>query len=603
MSTLQKTNEKRIEFIRAHAPFNCLGDAELKRVEQTLETLRFAPGAHILVQDGPPSHYLYLIRKGSIRVVHDGQVIQVMEEGDVFGYPSMLNKKACTFDVVAEEDTVIYGIKEEIFYELVDNLVFAEFFLKSLSERLHRSFRGKTPPLTGDLHTLVGDLIVRPPVMVTPDNTVAEAAEVMRKAWVDAALVADEPVGIITDRDFLVRVLAQELGPQTLVRTVMSRPVKTISVDTPVYIALIFMLEQDVHHLALTRKGKIEGVISADALLRHQAKNPLYFLRQLEHSEDSDKILTRYALNVGGTVETLHKGGLDVAQIGRIVASLNGALIRRLLKSAEKELGPPPTPYAWIVFGSEGRMEQMLLTDQDNAMIYKEETAGARNYFKAMAERVVNGLIKAGIPPCPGGYMATNWCRSLDEWLRLFKSWVNTPEPEALLKACVFFDFRSVYGELSLEPLERVLFETGEQSIFLAHMSQTALEFRPPLSLFRRIRDEAGQVDLKKGGVAPIVHMARFYALGAGIRTRSTFERLEAAAQAGTLSRDGADALAETYRFLLQLRLQEQLAEIKAGDVPDNKIHLRSLSARENRRLKEAFMVIRGMQESISQHY
>ena len=199
--------------------------------------------------------------------------------------------------------------------------------------------------------------------------------------------------------------------------------------------------------------------------------------------------------------------------------------------------------------------------------------------------------------------MATNWCQPLDDWLRLFQSWVNTPTPQALLEACVFFDFRSVYGALSLEPLERVLYETGEQSIFLAHMSQTALEFRPPLNFFRRIRDNDGQVDLKKGGVAPIVHMARFYALQAGMRARSTFERLDAAAAAGKLSRDGADSLSEAYQFLLQIRLREQLVATKAGKTLSNEINLQSLSAREHRRLKEAFLAIKGLQESISHRY
>jgi CBS domain-containing protein len=330
-------------------------------------------------------------------------------------------------------------------------------------------------------------------------------------------------------------------------------------------------------------------------LLRQEAKNPLYFLRQLEYSEDLAKTSSRYAIDVAGTVESLYKSGMDVAQIGRVIASLNAALIRRLLRFAEQELGPPPTPYAWIVFGSEGRMEQMLLTDQDNALVFKEDKTEYRKYFNTLAERVVSGLIQAGIPPCPGGYMATNWCQCLDDWVKLFKHWVNSPEPQALLKACIFFDFRPLYGELSLEPLERILFGTGKQSIFLAHMSQTALHFRPPLSLFHRLRDENGQVDLKKGGVAPVVAIARFYALEAGMRSRSTFERLEAAAEAGKLSREGADNLSDTYRFLLKLRLQEQLAEIK--------IRLQSLSARENRRLKEDFMVIRGIQESISQRF
>ncbi len=603
MSTQDNSQDQQITFVRAQPPFDRLTEAEIKLVEQTLESVELPSGTHVLVQDGPPSPYLQIIRKGALRMVRNGQVVEVLKKGELFGYPSLLNQKACTFDVVAEEEVLIYRIPEEIFHELVDNVGFAEYFLKTLSERLRRTFRAATPPMMGDLTTLVGDLIARAPVMVSPTATVAEAAAAMHEAWVDVALVSGDPIGIITDRDFLVRILARELGPDTLVSSVMSQPVKTFPFDTPVYVALLHMLEQNIHHLALVREGQIAGVISADALLRHQAKNPLYFLRQLEHAGDADKTLSRYALDIVGIVESLHKGGLDVAQIGRIVASLNGTLIRRLLRLAEQEFGPPPTPYAWIVFGSEGRMEQLLLTDQDNALVYKEDTPETRAYFKALAERVVEGLISAGIPPCPGGYMATNWRQSLDDWLKLFNSWVNAPSPQALLEACVFFDFRSVYGELSLEPLEQVLYDTGEQSIFLAHMSQTALEFRPPLNFFRRIRGKAGQVDLKKGGVAPIVHMSRFYALQAGMRTRSTFERLESAAAAGKLSRDGAETLAETYRFLLQLRLQEQLTRIKSGGTPDNMIRLQSLSTRENRRLKEAFLAIRELQDSIAHRY
>ncbi len=602
MSTQNNQNNK-IIFVQAQHPFDRLTEAELKRLEQSIEPVDYPSGAHILAQDGPPSRYLYVIRKGSIRLVRDGQVIEVLRKGQFFGYRSMLNQKSSYYEVVAEEDTLIYSIPEEVFHTLINNATFAEFFLRDLSKRLHNATRDETLTLAGNLTTLVDDLLSRPPVNVSPTATVAEAAEVMHRACVDAALVTSQPRGIITDQDFMVRVMAQGLGPETLVETVMTQPVKTSPVDTPVYSALGSMLEHNINHLALARDGRIVGVITSDDLLRHEAKNPLYFLRQLEHSGDLAKTLPRYVLDVAGTVETLYKGGLDVAQIGRIIANLNATLVRRLLKAAEQELGPAPTPYAWMVFGSEGRMEQMLLTDQDNALVFKEDKAEYRKYFKILAERVVGGLIRAGFPPCPGGYMATNWCRPLDDWVKLFRRWVSTPEPQALLEACIFFDFRSVYGELSLEPLERILFGTGKQSIFLAHMSRTALEFRPPLSLFRRIRDENGQVDIKKGGVAPIVAIARFYALEAGMRSRSTFKRLKAAAAAGKLSRDGAENLSDTYRFLLKLNLKEQLAELKAGETPDNKIRLQSLSALENRRLKENFMGIRLIQESISQRF
>jgi CBS domain-containing protein len=589
-----------LDFIYAQPPFNCLTEAELNLTKQTLEISTVEKGVHILTQDGPPSKYLYLIREGAVRYVRDGKVIQVLEEGDLFGYPSMLNQEAASSDVIAEEKTTLYCIPEKTFRELIDKAQFAEFFLKSLSERLQQHISLEQPSLGGDLTTLVGDLIIRPPVLISPAATVAEAAQAMRQAWVDAVLVQDTPPGIVTDRDFRIRVLAEELGPETPVRQVMSRPLKTLSADTPVHGALLFMLEEDIHHVPLTQKGQVMGIVTANDILRHQAKSPLYFLRQLEQL-DTTEILSRYALEVSGSVEMLFKGGLDVAQIGRVIASLNDALLRRLLREAEADLGPPPTPYAWLVFGSEGRMEQALLTDQDNALAYLEDTAETRQYFKSLTQRVINSLIEAGFPPCPGGYMATKWCYPRQEWEELFQGWVRNPNPQALLEIAIFFDFRAVHGELSLEPLERIIQEAGKNDIFLAHLTRAALEFRPPSSFFRRIRAEDGQVDLKAGGIAPVVSMARVYALQADVRSRSTFERLEAAQEAGVLSRGGAETLIETYRFLFQLRLRDQLAAVEASQPPDNKVQLEALSPMEKRHLKDAFLAIREMQEAISQ--
>jgi CBS domain-containing protein len=592
-----------LQFIQNQPPFGRLSETELKRVIDTLETVHFAQGAHILRQGGQPSRHLYLIRSGVVKRMRDGQVIQLLEEGDFFGYPSLLNQISSSSDVIVEEDVVAYLIPEVVFHELVDNADFAEFFLKNLSERLKASSDATTSTLSGDLTTSVEALIVRPPVTVSPLATVAEVAQIMTKAWVDSVIVLGDPPGIVTDHDFRVRVLAEGLGPDTLVNQIMSRPLLTQSAETPVYATMLFMLEENIRHLALTQDGEIIGVIAATDLLRHQAKSPLYLLRQLETLESSSSVLPRYGFEIAGTVETLFTGGLDVAQIGHIIASLNDALVRKLLKLAEDELGPPPTPYAWIVFGSEGRMEQALLTDQDNGLVYLAEKNGAQAYFKALVERVVNSLVQAGFPPCAGGYMATNWCHPLDHWLQLFKDWVMTPEPQAVLESAIFFDFRSIYGGLSLEPLEKIILGAGNQKIFLGHLANTALKFQPPLGFFRRIRDEDGLVDLKRGGIAPIVALARVYGLAAQTRDRSTLERLEAAAAAHTLSREGTETLAETYGFLLRLRLREQLTAIKAAHTPDNNIRLEALSPLENRHLKEAFLAIREMQAAMAQHF
>ena len=203
-------------------------------------------------------------------------------------------------------------------------------------------------------------LVKRPPVFIEPGATVAQAARAMQEARIGSMLVAEDPPGIITDRDLRGRVLAAGLGPETPVSQVMTRPVKTLDSDAPVFTALQLMLEENIHHLALVEEGKIIGVISGTDLLRHQTTSALYLRRTL----DSWKIRRRSRttrVRLPGMVQNLFRGGLGAVQIGQIVSSLNDALVKRLVSLAEQALGTPPTDFAWIVFGSEGRLEQACL--------------------------------------------------------------------------------------------------------------------------------------------------------------------------------------------------------------------------------------------------
>jgi CBS domain-containing protein len=366
-----------------------------------------------------------------------------------------------------------------------------------------------------------------------------------------------------------------------------------------VFTALRLMLEEHIHHLALIEEGKIVGVISSTDLLRHEATSALYLRRTLDSLEDPTA-LAHYSREVASTVQTLFRGGLGTVQIGQIVSSLNDALVKRLVGLAEQALGPPPTDFAWIVFGSEGRLEQTLLTDQDNALIYGEESESARAYFKLLGERVVNGLIQVGFPPCAGGFMATRWCKPLEQWRRLFAGWVRTPEPQALLDASIFFDFRPVAGELSLTAVEEIVASAKTEKLFIAHMTKDALNFAPPLGFFNRIRSNNGKVDIKRGGIVPIVSLARAGALAAGSQERSTLERLVTAGNSGLLfKREDAALLAETFEFLLHVRLRQQLAALQTNQPIDHKVRLDALSALEHRHLKEAFVTIRQVQDDV----
>jgi CBS domain-containing protein len=585
-----------IDFVKQHRPFDRLSAAEIAEVESALEAVRYPAGAAILEQ-GSPSRHLYLIREGTAQLSRDGDVVQLLERGEPFGERSLLAQEPSHFDIAAAEDTLVYRIPEGVFRRLMQNPSFAAFFLQGLGERLRRTRSLEVSRVGEDLGTPVGALVTAAPLFLAPEATVADAARAMHEARASAVLVRGEPPGIVTDRDLRSRVLAEGLTSDTAVRAVMSLPLTTFPADNPLYGALLLMLQEGVHHLPLTRGGRIVGVATDMDLLRHQAKSPLLLLKRIESLEQPEA-LSGYSLEVAEMAEGLFTGGVEPTQIARFIASINDALTTRLRALAEAELGEPPCPYAWMALGSEGRMEQVVLSDQDNALAYVDDAPAAQAYFEGLAERVVGGLLQAGFPRCPGGFMATNWHRPLAAWKKLFRGWIEHPRPRDLLRGEVFLDFRRVDGGLALDSLDEVLLSGGRRGPFLPYLARAALEFRPPLGFLGRIRPDDGQVNLKRGGIAAIASLARVYALEARAPVRPTLERLEAAAEAGTLSRGGAEVLAESFRFLVRMRLREQLRALRAGAEPSNKLRLATLSALESRHLKEAFRAIQEVQEA-----
>ncbi len=396
----------------------------------------------------------------------------------------------------------------------------------------------------------VKEFMHQPVVFVTPETTVMQAALTMQMARVSSVLVTAATLGIVTDRDLRNRVLAAGVRHETPVFQVMTHPVRCLEAGAPVFAALLAMLEENIHHLPLLETGRVVGMITHTDMLRLHATSPFALRRTLERLEHGASLPT-YAHEVTTIVYTLQHSGLEALRIAQIVSSLNDALVRRLVHLAERHLGPSPVPFAWIVCGSEGRLEQMLLTDQDNALVYQDGdgSAATQPYFQALARHVVAGLVQAGFPACSGGYMATNWCHPLHTWQQLLAQWIRQPEPQALLDIAVFGDFRPVAGTLSLESLEALWREARSTPRFVSQMLRAALTWRPPLGWFKRIRSQGGRVDLKQGGIGPIVALARASAVAAGSSARTTMERLAAAGASGAiLSQESATMLAEVLQ-------------------------------------------------------
>ena len=328
-----------------------------------------------------------------------------------------------------------------------------------------------------------------------------------------------------------------------------------------------------------------------------QAAGPLHVIDEVRRI-DALAPLDGYQREMVTVVGRLLADGVDVLQVTRAVARVNDILTTRLLRLAETELGRPPCDYAWLALGSHGRGEQVLSSDQDSAITFDDRAqATGAEYFPRLAELVVTALARAGLPLCDGGYMATTWCRPINEFRGLFRGWVEQPEPAALLKAEVFLDVRPVHGDLSVDVLDRILVGGRTRGQFLVQMARAAVTFTPPLGPFGRLRTKDSTIDVKRAGIAAIVLLARLYGLAAGSTARTTVARLEAAATAGTLSRSGAGKLAEAYRLLTALRLRHQVDQVGAGAAPDNRLRLDDLTREDQRRLRDGLRVVRDVQQ------
>ncbi len=330
-----------------------------------------------------------------------------------------------------------------------------------------------------------------------------------------------------------------------------------------------------------------------------QVGGPVRLVRGLV---DLDRLeaLDTYAAETTDVIARLLAEGVDALEVTQAVAGANDALTSRLLDLAEARLGPPPYAYAWLALGSHGRGEQVLSSDQDSALAYGGPRRAAGDpdaYFGRLAELVVDGLARAGIPRCTGGYMATEWCHPLETFTGYFEKWVHDPVPSDLLKAEIFLDVRAVHGELDVSALGEILLGGARRGPFLNQMAVAAVAFRPPVVLLGRVHTDHGRLDIKRGGTAAIVLLARLYALLAGVDARTTLLRLRAAAEAGTLSVSGVERLVEAYRLLTDLRLRHQVEQVRAGAPVDNNVRVDRLSSDDRRRLREAIRTVRVMQE------
>ena len=454
-----------------------------------------------------------------------------------------------------------------------------------------------------------------PPLSCGADTTISQAVVVMAQRRSSAIAVtgaAGEPIGIVTDHDLRERVLAAGLDPRRPVSDIMSSPVAWVNEASPLYEAFLLQRQRGVHHLAVRDSaGALAGLLDNHQLLRLEALSPVVLAREIRRARTAGEVAgfrERLAPLVGSLVDA----GAAARSVCHITTAASDAVTERLIGFALDELGPPPVSFAFIALGSEGRKEQTLATDQDNAIIYAQPPRGeepeAAAYFSNLGERVCMALNQAGYAFCQGEVMARNpkWCQPLAAWKETFARWIAEAKAEELMKFSAFFDFRRIRGETTLtrELRRHIHTLSSSRPAFFQHLAQEVLSYRPPVGLFGRIVTGASAgpphtFDVKQA-LRPIVGFARLYALRRGLEETNTLERIEELGERDELHEDTCRGAYQACECLMKLRFEHQVRRLRADLPPDNAIDPRGLSQIELAMLRQAFHQISVLQKKVS---
>jgi PAS domain S-box-containing protein len=456
----------------------------------------------------------------------------------------------------------------------------------------------------------------RPVVTCNPETPIHAAASLMARhdrSSIVVAVDAGTAVGMLTDHGFR-HWAADNKGAdgQLPVSTLMEAPPITISEQAMIYEALMLMEEKKIQHLAVKDGGgHIKSVVCSSDLLRFHRYGPEVLPREIARAATVEQV-ERGCRRLPALVGALIEAGARPRTVATMNSAVCDAATSRFIELAVEELGPPPQPFTFIAMGSQGRQEQTLLTDQDNAIIYRQDDAtvgsAVADYFLSMGERVCRWLNRAGYALCNGNVMASNpdWCRSLPEWKEKFAEWILKAEPKELLDFSICLDFRPVYGEAELAHELRVFISKilQEHPSFLPRLAQNALLFKPPARLLGRIiksggpAREAGRLNMKET-LMPIVGFGRLYALRHKLPLTHSMERIEALVWKKVLQPSVCDTVSAAYDFLMRLRFQAQLAGFQEGGEMDNCIAVNEIGHMDEAMLKQAFRQIESLQKKI----
>ncbi|WP_263143772.1 putative nucleotidyltransferase substrate binding domain-containing protein [Pseudomonas sp. RIT-PI-AD] len=624
-----------MEFLQKYPPFNQMEGAHLAYLVENCRLRFYAAGESIIKPENGAVEHFYIVKQG--RVVgerpqaarrDDGSTFEIAS-GECFPLAALLGERATRTEHLAGEDTFCLLLDKRAFVKLFTlSTAFRDFALRGVSgllDQVNQQVQARAAETLGaqySLETPLSELAVRQPVTCGPALPLREAVRLMHEQQVGSIVVVSpeqRPLGIFTLRD--LRGLVAD--PTTDIGAELARPIADAMTQAPYHLgpqatafdAAIAMTERHIAHVCLVADERLLGVVSERDLFSLQRVDLVHLARTIRHA---GRVETLSALrsDIRQLVDRMLAHGASSTQITHLITLLNDHTVCRVIELALEALGDPGIAFTWLSFGSEGRREQTLHTDQDNGMLFEAadavEAAEARRRLLPLAERINQDLARCGFSLCKGQIMAGNpqLCLSRAEWTRRFSSFVREATPENLLGSSIFFDLRAIWGPAEgCEQVRRqMLAEVADNSAFQRLMAENALRQRPPVGRFRdfvvaRKGAEKDTLDLKAQGLTPFVDGARLLALAHGVEAVGTLERLRRLMELEVIDAQDGAAYIEAYHFIQLVRMQQHQQQARQNLPYGNRLDPDSLNHLDRRILRESFRQAQRLQTSLALRY
>lgn len=601
-------------FLKDFPPFSFIPLDEIEKVSEQI-TVQFCPaGKHLFRYGEEGNPYVYIIRKGALDLLSDSdQLIDKCDPGEIVGVRSVLTGNTYVMSAVCTEESLIYLLPKEIFNKLLSSFpAFAMYFTKGYAA-------GQAVVRTENLqsHKRVDPVVrfTRDVLTCSVKDSILAVASNMKSRNVGSIIVVNDskqPLGIVTDTDLRNKVIADQMDFSLPVSQIMSSPVMTIREGFSLSEAQIIMIKNGLHHLVVTDtgtdQGKVFGIISDHDIVLALENHPSSLIKAIKYETDpnglkeirdkADTMLTNYL-----------EQELSIPLVSSLITSINDAIIIKAIKNAIKKYpDAAEIEFCWLSLGSEGREEQLLRTDQDNAIVFSGG-ATEQKVLLQVAEHVNQQLENCGFEKCPADIMARNpkYCVSLDQWVSYFENWIVEPDPAALMNSTIFFDYRSVYGSKKLtDELSSTLKKLMQKNkMFFNFLAKNATQNPPPLGFFKNFLVEKSgehknEFDLKKRAMMPLSDVARLLCLDHEILdTTNTIERYQQLIGKDKKHHRLYQDAIEAYELFLRLRALSGIEKKDSGRFLD----LNDLSKLQKQMLRSAFSVINDLQHMLSVKY